>query len=243
VIVVSYPRSGNTWIRFLLANALRPEQQATFVTIGDVVPDIYDEPDAALLAVPPPRILKSHEPFDARYRRVVYLVRHPADVAQSYYHYLTKMRVLDPGYDRARFVAQFIAGSFDDFGPWGDHVLGWLDGRAGSAEFLFLRYEDLLEQPELALSRVLSLLGAIVPETLIKAAVARSTAAELRRVERETAMALPSFRRSKPDLPFIRSARAGAGAEELGPELTAQILEAWPGAVDRAGYGTPGGSR
>src|SRR3712207_7954466 len=39
-----------------------------------------------------PRLVKSHEPFDARYGRVVYLVRHPTDVAVSYYHFLIKMR-------------------------------------------------------------------------------------------------------------------------------------------------------
>ena len=70
VFLVSYPRSGNTWLRFLLANALRPEQ-ATFTTVGEVVPDIYDETDRELLRRPSPRILKSHEPFDPRYPRVV----------------------------------------------------------------------------------------------------------------------------------------------------------------------------
>src|SRR2546423_7743737 len=90
VFLVSYPRSGNTWLRFLVANALRPEEQATFATVGDVVPDIYDVTNRDLLRLPDPRILKSHEPVDERYRRVAYLVRNPADVALSYYHYLIK---------------------------------------------------------------------------------------------------------------------------------------------------------
>src|SRR5437588_13041373 len=77
VFLVSYPRSGNTWLRFLLANALRPAQVATFADVGAVVPDIYDGPDRDLLRRPAPRVLKSHEPFDERYRRVLYLVRHP----------------------------------------------------------------------------------------------------------------------------------------------------------------------
>src|SRR5438270_613556 len=108
VLLVSYPRSGNTWLRFLLANALRPAQVATFADVGAVVPDIYDEPDRDLLRRPVPRVLKSHEPFDERYRRVLYLVRHPADVAVSYYHYLIKMRQLPPG-----LVAQ-IAGAWPE---------------------------------------------------------------------------------------------------------------------------------
>ena len=67
-------------------------------------------------------------------------------------------------------------------------------------------------------------------------AVARSTADELRRLERETATALPTFRGSRLEDPFIRQARAGTGAEELSPAVVARIVEAWPEALARAGY-------
>jgi hypothetical protein len=243
VFVVSYPRSGNTWLRFLLANALRPERQVTFETVGNVVPDIYDEADAALLGHERPRILKSHEPFDHRYRHVAYVVRHPVDVAASYYRYLTKVRVLEPGHDRARFVSSFIAGDCDGFGPWGEHVLGWLDERAGTDYFLLLRYEELLERAEEKLSQVLAIARVEVLASRLSAAVARSTAAELRRLEREAAMSLPSFRQSRPEIPFIGPARSGAGVEVLGQELATEIVAAWPEAIARAGYGATGGSK
>jgi hypothetical protein len=235
VFLVSYPRSGNTWLRFLLANALRPDPPATFATFGEVVPDIYDETDAQLLRRPSPRVLKSHEPYDARYRRVVYLVRHPADVAVSYYHYLIKMRQIPPGYDFARFVDSFVRGRLDDFGTWGDHVTRWLDAR-GDSGFVLLRYEDVLEAPAGALRAGLELVGVEVDDDAVAQAVARSTAEELRRLERETATALPTFRRSRLEDPFIRKARAGTAAEELAPELVSQIVEAWPDALARVGY-------
>src|SRR5919109_3198459 len=85
VFLVSYPRSGNTWLRFLLANALRPAEAATFATFGEVVPDIYDETDRELRRRPSPRVLKSHEPFDRRYRRGAYPLRHPAAGAPPSY--------------------------------------------------------------------------------------------------------------------------------------------------------------
>ena len=37
--IVSYPRSGNTWTRFLIANLLHPEEPATFANIERLVPD------------------------------------------------------------------------------------------------------------------------------------------------------------------------------------------------------------
>jgi hypothetical protein len=236
VFLVSYPRSGNTWLRFLLANALRPAEPATFATFGEVVPDIYDETDRELRRRPSPRVLKSHEPFDRRYRRVVYLVRHPADVAVSYYHYLIKMRNIPPGFDVARFVDSYVRGALDGFGTWGDHVAGWLDAREGDADFLLLRYEDVLEGPEQALAAALELAGVEAGDEAVAQAVARSTADELRRLERETATALPTFRGSRLEDPFIRKARAGTAEEELSPELVARIVEAWPEALARVGY-------
>jgi hypothetical protein len=220
VFVVSYPRSGNTWLRFLLTNALRPDRTATFTTVGKAVPDIYEEADRALLRRTQPRILKSHEPFDERYGRVLYLVRHPADVAVSYYHYLIDTRVIGAGYEIARFVDSFLAGRLDDFGTWRDHLAGWLDGRHGSANFVLVRYEDMVRSPEDALAAVLALVGAKTDEATIATAVERSTAAELRRA----------------GAPLVRRAQPGAAADELAPELVTRILGAWQATAARVGY-------
>jgi Sulfotransferase domain len=236
LFLVSYPRSGNTWLRFLLANALRPDETVTFGAMARLVPDVYDEPDAALRKLPRPRALKSHEPYDPRYPSVLYLVRNPVDVAVSYYHYLIKMRVLEDGFDRSRFVEAFVEGSVDGFGPWGDHVAGWLDAREGDERFVWLRYEDLLGDASAGVREMLRLLGVARDDEQVRAAVARSSADELRRLERETATQLPTFRGSRLDKPFIRAARVGAGAEELSPELVARIAEAWAPVAARVGY-------
>jgi hypothetical protein len=231
VFLVSYPRSGNTWLRFLIANALWPAEQATFATVGDVVPDIYDVTDRDLLRRPGPRILKSHEPVDGRYPRVAYLVRSPADVALSYYHYLIKMRVLEPGFDIERFVNRFIAGELDEFGTWGDHVAGWT-----ARDVLVLRYEDALVMPERALENVLELAGIEAEPAAVAQAVARSSADELRRLERETGRDLATLRGSRLGDSFIRTGRAGAAVEELPAELVRRILGAWPEQAARFGY-------
>jgi hypothetical protein len=226
-------------MRFLIANVLRRESSVTFANFGDLVPDIYDETDSALTARPDPRFLKSHEPYDKRYPRVIYLIRHPADVAVSYYHYLVKMRTIGSDFELARFVDSFVGGHLDEFGTWGDHVRGWLDARDGDERFVLLRYEDLLTDPEEGLRAALAVSPLEVAEADVAAAVHRSSAEELRRLERETAHELPTFRGSRPDVPFVRRAGAGAGREELTPELYEQVLTAWPEAVERAGYSSP----
>jgi hypothetical protein len=188
--------------------------------------------DRDLLRLSSPRILKSHERFDERYRRVVHLVRNPVDVGLSYYHYLIKMRVLPPGYEVERFVDRFVGGGLDDFGTWGEHVDGWL----AAPQALVLRYEDVLAAPGRALEQVLGLAGILVEPAVLAMAVERSSADELRRLERETGTALSTLRGSRLEDPFIRTGRSGAGAEELPPELARRILEAWPRPAARFGY-------
>src|SRR5438034_5257902 len=90
VFLVSYPRSGNTWIRFLIGNLAYPDDPVTFANIEHRIPSIYTYPNRVLRRLP--RILKSHEAFDPRYPRVIYIVRDPRDVAVSFYHFNIKMR-------------------------------------------------------------------------------------------------------------------------------------------------------
>ena len=39
VFLVSYPKSGNTWTRFLIANLVFPEKQPDFANINELIPD------------------------------------------------------------------------------------------------------------------------------------------------------------------------------------------------------------
>src|SRR5690349_25152573 len=84
VYLVSYPKSGNTWVRFLIANLIS-EEPITLLNIEQRIPSVYILPDRELRRVRRPRLLKSHECFVSRYRKVIYTVRDPPDVAGSYY--------------------------------------------------------------------------------------------------------------------------------------------------------------
>ena len=64
--IVSYPRSGNTWTRFLVGNLISPDQPATFANIERLVPDAEAQSSRYLKRVPRPRVIKSHQYFDHR---------------------------------------------------------------------------------------------------------------------------------------------------------------------------------
>src|SRR5215469_3021851 len=155
VFLVSYPRSGNTWARFLLGNLIGGSEPVTFSNIESRIPEIYFNRDRVLRQLPRPRLLKSHECFQAHYPRVIYVVRDPRDVAISFYHHNVKARNIPDDYRLDDFVPRFIAAEFDSkFGSWRDNVLSWITLRGENSNFLMLRYEDMKQDAAAALRRM-----------------------------------------------------------------------------------------
>ena len=124
--LVSYPKSGNTWVRFLLANLIHPNETVSFANINRLLPAPGVITKRFLKSVPRPRILKSHEPFDARFRKVIYLVRDPRDVAVSEYHFDLKKRYIEPDVTLEQFVERFIKGTTAGYGSWWEHAASWI---------------------------------------------------------------------------------------------------------------------
>src|SRR5712691_2091969 len=153
--LVSYPRSGNTWTRFLLANLMHQGQPITFANIESRIPEIYFNPDHVMRNLTRPRILKSHECFQPHYPWVVYIVRDPRDVAVSFYHHNVKAGNIVDEYPMEEFIPRFIAAEFDTkWGSWADNVMSWRCMRHNDSRFLLLRYEDMKLNPAGELARL-----------------------------------------------------------------------------------------
>jgi hypothetical protein len=126
IFLVSYPKSGNTWTRFLLGNLMNPDCRITFSNVEEKVPDIYGASKGTLKRTPRPRLIKSHECFDPRYRRVVYIVRDPRDVALSAYHYDRKCRNISDEFPIETYITSRFMKTDEYFGTWGEHAGSWL---------------------------------------------------------------------------------------------------------------------
>lgn len=235
VIIVSYPRSGNTWTRFLIANLLSPGEAASFVGIEHKVPDIYKATRAQLAATPRPRVIKSHEYFDPRYPRVVYIVRDPRDVTISYYHYQRKTHVIADDFSMNEFVRRFVAGALSPYGSWGENVNSWLATRSDSPDFLLLRYEDMIERTVEALEQISSFLKLSRTPAELEQAVTRSSASEMRNIEKRDS-GWSVTQKSRKDIPFVRSASAGGWKGDLSADAIETIEMAWGPLMSRLGY-------
>lgn len=236
VVLVSYPRSGNTWLRFLIGNLRSPGESVTFENIEQLVPDVYQHTSDELLEVPRPRILKSHETFDHRYPRVVYLVRHPADVAVSYYHYMRKMSRVRDELSIDEFVEGFVAGVWGWWGSWREHVGSWIGALGDSDRFLLVRYEDVAADPHAELARIASFAGVEADGDAVARSVELSSFARMQELETAAAETWVSTRNSRPDVRFIRAGRSGEGASILAPDSLARIDSAWESTLRMLGY-------
>jgi hypothetical protein len=234
VFIVSYPKSGNTWTRFLIGNLVHHEP-VTFANVETLVPSIYVHPDRVLRRLP--RILKSHECFDPRYRKVIYIARDPRDVAVSYYHHCIKMRWLSDQCSLDEFVPRFMQPEFEiNFGTWSDHLLSWLGTRRDSENFLFIRYEDLIDNPQAELARVAALLKIDAGQERLQRAVNLSSADRMRDLEKQQGDQWALIKESRKDKSFVRSAKSGGWRTVLSAQSVAKIEAAWGPLMESVGY-------
>src|ERR1700733_2124077 len=235
--LTSYPRSGNTGTHFLLSNIVPPNEPFTFLNVERLVPDMYKTADWSLRRLPRPRVLKSHECFDARYRSVIYIVRDPRDVAISNYHWEMKLRSIPEGCPIEEFVPHWMEGKYwRRIGSWADHVNSWMATRQGQDSFLLMRYEDLQQNQQRELARVARFMGLEPDPKRIEQAIERSSAANMRKMEETQGKKWVATFHTRSDKPFVRKASSGGWRAVL-PEKTVTYMEDhWGPIMKELGY-------
>jgi hypothetical protein len=235
--LVSFPRSGNTWTRFLVCNLINPDDPVNFAQLESRIPEIYDVSDRNLRAFPRPRIIKSHECFDPRYKKIVYIVRDPRDVLISYYEFQLKRRVISDELSLEDFVPRFMESEIEPkTGSWRDHVVSWTATRGGQKNFLLLRYEDMLADTQKESTKIAAFLGLDSSPERIARAVALSSADRMRKLEKEQSRQWKETKETRQDKPFVRKAASGGWKTILSEKSVAQIESAWGDAMRSAGY-------
>jgi len=236
VFIVSYPKSGNTWTRFLVANLVFPDEQVNFANINRLVPEPEALSKSELRRIPRPRYIKSHQYFDPRYQKIVYIVRDPRDVVLSQYHFHRKRRMVQDGVPVEQFVTRFVAGSTSAYASWGENVAGWLATRHGRPGFLLLRYEDMMAQPTQELAKLALFLGIAADVPRLEQVVARCSAEQMRKLEQQQAHLWSLTKNTRQDVPFVRVAKAGGWKSNLPESSVAEIEEAWGHLMQFLGY-------
>ena len=205
--IASYPKSGNTWLRFMLASYITKEPVTSVKSkkLNSLIPAIggaSKNRDALLADRAGPLLAKTHSlpgaravaPFRSDTRKAVYLVRNPRDIILS----LIGHAGLERGSMKAHSVAEeFIAnrgiplsGSAWEWGNWPQSVLGWTSPAAvrryfPDAHVLTVKYEDMRTDPTAALHRIVDFLdlGQPVDSEAVERAVESSALENMRALE------------------------------------------------------------
>lgn len=228
VFLASYPRSGRNWLGFMLSELLldRPVEFAEEHPIASV-----DRPKHAQELLPGSvRLLRTHEMYRSSYRSAVYLIRHPGDVAISYFYFHLRIGI-DIGFDT--FFDEFLDGKVDGYGRWDRHVLSWLEPQQ-EARLLLVRYEDLLADAPTGIRRVSDFLGLGFEDAAIEQAVANNTFEQLR--QREAARRDIDLRPSERQHPLVREGGSGSWKDVLSEGQVERMSKTLHAAMARAGY-------
>ena len=236
--IVSYPRSGNTWTRFLIANLLFAGQPISFANIELLIPDAEAQSSRYMKRIPSPRVIKSHQYFDHRYPKVLYITRDPRDVAVSYYNFARKFRHVADDYPLEQYVHGFVTGTLlsSGWGTWAENVGTWMAARNGRPTFLLLRYEDLIADTQTELATVARFLGVDASPADLSRAIENSSADRLRELEKKEGGVWVSTKNKRSDIPFIGNAAAGKWKSVLPDAAVEEIEAAWGNTMAQLGY-------
>jgi hypothetical protein len=163
VFIVTYPRSGTTWMQMILYQ-LTTGGDMDLPHIAEYCPWFERSVRSArgFETRPSPRFFKSHLHYAKIPKgncKYIYVARDGKDVAVSYYHLYCSYN----GYEGtfAEFFDRFLRGQVES-GCWFEHVRAWWAHRH-DANVLFLTYEDLSRDLDACLRKIAAFLGLELP--------------------------------------------------------------------------------
>ncbi len=245
VFLVGHPKSGNTWVAYMLAVLLSRDRDR-HVNLGNVrhfVPPVHgrDHKVIRYRQMPDPRVFRQEFPcYPDLYRRVIYLVRDPRAALVSFWHMFLVMGDT-PGTSLDSFLEQYMAhdGCFDwwnrDLERWDRQVEAWFDRAESDPGVLIVRYEDLVGDRAASVERIARFLDAGATAEDIAMAIERGDFSAMRRVEELHGTEAYRTRDPRGER-FIRRGLTDGWRDELAPELARMVERELGPVMHRLGY-------
>ena len=224
VFVASYPRSGNTWLRFMLYEIL-VGKSSSFKNVHSLVPDVGKQGSAIPVLAEQGRLIKTHEPFLPIYanHKSIYLVRDARDVALSEFAYQKALGLAKDDFEN--YLPRFLGGKVNPFGSWTAHVDSWMEAKEkGKAEVLLVRFDAMRNQPEDSLAGMMEFLNVPMEREVIRRAIANNSVEKMRDKEKVNPQKASAKGR------FIRSGAVGGWREKF-TEPQAELVNRYAGNI------------
>jgi estrone sulfotransferase len=182
IFLVSFPKSGNTWVKFILLNVLiesgELKKDVSFKSLDETIPEISRDnimKEWKYKAIP--RFIKSHVAYSKFFfkdNKALLIVREPRDVMVSYFHYALNTHGFNFNEDFSAFIRH------KKFGLEACmlHHISWQKKAAA-----IIKYEDLKKKGEAVLSDALRQLSIDVPANLMHNAFEKSSFENMKKLE------------------------------------------------------------
>ena len=239
-IIVSFGKSGRTWLRMMISRVyqlkynLHERHLIGFDNLhqkNKQIPTIFFTHDNYLKDYTGNTDNKS----DYYNKKVILLVRHPADIAVSqYFQWKHRMKPLKKAINDYPLEGEDI--SIDEFvinHPAGlqkvfDFMNLWAADTNLLNNFLIVRYEDLKSTPEVALTNIMEFLETATDQQTIAQAVEFSSFENMKKLEKSGTYLLSGGRmlpgdRNNPDSFKVRKGKVGGFKEHFNPQQVQQI--------------------
>lgn len=152
VIIAGFPKSGNTWMQTLISGLVYgiDTEYLTDKLAQEIVTDLHGR--TLYKRINKICYFKSHHLPQPNFRKVIYIVRDGRDALTSYY-YFNKNLGLNVS------LNEMIKNNSNVYPcSWSKHVKSWLNNPYKS-EILYIKYEDLLTNPQKELIKICEFLN------------------------------------------------------------------------------------
>lgn len=169
VWVVSFPRSGTTWLQEIvyLIHSDLDISDAQKRVIDDRFPYFeFTYPGTEAIAdLPSPRLIKSHLPLNllpsdinVKKPKIIYIARNPKDVVVSYYYFNLLLKPYTSYDGKFEEFCDLFLHDQVAYTPWWRHVLDFWNQRQED-NVLFIKYEDLQKDTASVIRTIANFLG------------------------------------------------------------------------------------
>ena len=146
VYLVEFPKSGVTWLSFLIANVnIRMsglDKEINFYNIHQHIHDIHHNRFMNFQEnnFPYFRFIKSHS-FNPFYNQVIFLIRNPFAVLESYYYFLIDLKQIPENMK----VYDFVRDQRYGIDAWVRFMDKWHNDARPSQAIYLIKYEDMIK--------------------------------------------------------------------------------------------------
>jgi hypothetical protein len=219
--IVSFPKSGNTWIRAILANLYFDD--IDFISLRNIIPGINNVDN-----VNPSKtgIYTTHYSFFPASGKVLYVVRDPRSVAVSYFYYQKKYKRIDDNMSfESFFYNEFLSNKYDMFGTWYQNVASWIFGYKKNDNFKLIKYEDMLENEYETTKGILKFYELDFDDKIVLNALKKSSFDNLKKTEQKQKNEVKKWKEGNNTIDFFRSGKQHEWKEYFTKEMEDVIFE------------------